>query len=49
MDDGDGSGDMKTDIHLSIGSKKAQGEFDEQVKHLTKRIENIVEKVEKLN
>ena len=42
MEDGDAVNDMKTDIHYSIGSKKAQGEFDESVKHLTKRIEDIV-------
>lgn len=49
MDDADGGNEMKTDIHYSIGSKKAQSEFDEQVKDLTKRIEQIVVKVEDLN
>lgn len=32
MEDGDGVNDMKTDIHFSIGSKKAQTEFDDSVK-----------------
>lgn len=40
---------MKTDIHYTMGSKKLQGEFDESVKSLTKRIEEIVKQVETLN
>ena len=41
--------DIKTDIHYTMGSKKLQSEFDESVKVLTRRIEDIVKQVETLN
>ena len=38
MEDGEGMHEMKTDITYTMGSKKLQGEFDDSVKQLTKRI-----------
>lgn len=49
MEDGEGMHEMKTDITYTMGSKKLQGEFDDSVKQLTKRIKDIVGKVETLN
>ena len=41
--------DLKPDIHQSLGSKKLQEEFDQNVDDLVTRIQNINDQVVELN